>query len=288
MSRYSSKAQQAVLVIIFCLCSLSIVLPFLHLIAKAFSSEAAVISGRVSFYPIGFQLDVIKFVINNQNFLNSLKNSIFMTVVGTLISMAVTTLAAYPLSRPNFRGKKLFMVLFVFSMVFYGGIVPSYLLVKALGLMDTIWALILPFIVVQFNLFVMKTFFEEIPESIQESAMIDGAGNTRILATIILPISKPVLATMGLFYAVNYWNSYYHARLFISSPAAKPLQLYLYELINSAQNISEIANVEQLMNVTPLAVQSATIVVSTLPILILYPFLQKYFVHGLTVGSVKG
>lgn len=288
MHKKSSNAFQVFLILLFSILGLMIILPFFHLIAKAFSSEAAVISGGVKFWPVGFQLDVLNFVVHNRNFLQALFNSVVVTVIGTFVSMAATTLAAYPLSKPSFRGRRGFLLLFAFSMVFYGGIVPSYLLVKSLGLLDTLWAQILPFVVIQFNLFIMKTFFEGIPESIEESARIDGAGNLTILLRIVLPISAPVLATVGLFYAVHYWNSYYHAMLFVSKPEVKPLQLYLYELINSAQNISEIVSAEQAMNVTPMGVQSATIVVSTLPILILYPFLQKYFMHGLTVGSVKG
>lgn len=288
MHKKSSNAFQVFLILLFSILGLMIILPFFHLIAKAFSSEVAVISGGVKFWPVGFQLDVLNFVVHNRNFLQALFNSVVVTVIGTFVSMAATTLAAYPLSKPSFRGRRGFLLLFAFSMVFYGGIVPSYLLVKSLGLLDTLWAQILPFVVIQFNLFIMKTFFEGIPESIEESARIDGAGNLTILLRIVLPISAPVLATVGLFYAVHYWNSYYHAMLFVSKPEVKPLQLYLYELINSAQNISEIVSAEQAMNVTPMGVQSATIVVSTLPILILYPFLQKYFMHGLTVGSVKG
>lgn len=272
---------------LFTLSALVCVLPFVHLIVKALSSNTAVVSGFVSFWPIGFQLDVFKYVLNNKMFWNSFYNSAFITLVGTAISMVVTVLAAYPLSKPDFRGRKLILLLYVFSMLFYGGTVPIYILMQTLGLLNTLWAAIIPFTVSQFNLFVMKTSFEGIPESIEESARIDGAKPMRILISIILPLSLPSIATISLFYAVNYWNSYYHAMLFITEPSKKPMQLYLYELISTASKIREL-DPNQAMNLSSIGVQAASIVLGTLPIIITYPFAQKYFVHGLTVGSVKG
>ena len=211
----------------------------------------------------------------------------FVTVVGTLLSMVVTVFAAYPLSKPDFRGRRVILLLYVFSMLFYGGTVPIYVFMQSLGLLNTLWAIIVPFIISQYNMFVMKTFFEGLPAAIEESARIDGAGHMRILFSIVLPLSLPSLATIGLFYAVGYWNNYYHAMLFITRPEVKPMQLYLYELISTATRVSEL-DPEMAMSVSSAGVQAGSILVGTLPILLLYPFAQKYFISGLTIGSVKG
>ena len=263
-------------------------IPFLHVVAKSVSDDAAVIAGKVGLYPIGFQTHSFQYVLFESGFFLSLGVTVFVTVVGTFLSLLITVMAAYPLSKPRFRGRKFILLLYVFSMLFYGGIVPSYMLMKALNLLDTIWSMIIPFLVVPFNLLVVKTFFEQLPESIEESAEIDGATNWRILRSIVLPISLPVLATIGLFYAVGYWNNYFHPLLFISSVDLKPLQLYLMDMItSSSENLSKLS-IEDSMNLTPESVRAATIVVSIVPILIVYPFLQKYFVQGMTIGSVKG
>ncbi|HML47641.1 MAG TPA: carbohydrate ABC transporter permease [Clostridia bacterium] len=271
----------------FALLALLCLLPYCHLIAKSLSSQTAVISGQVSFWPKGFQTDVYRHVIRNKLFWRAFQNSVFITAVGTSISLTVTLLAAYPLSKPAFRGRKLILLMYVFSMLFYGGTVPIYVFMQALNLLNTPWAVIVPFTVSQFNLFVMKTFFEGIPDALEESARIDGAGPLRILWKIVLPLSLPSIATVALFYAVGYWNNYYHAMLFITKPDIKPMQLYLYEVISTANRISEL-DPEQAMNLSSAGVQAASIIVGTLPILLTYPFAQRYFVHGLTIGSVKG
>lgn len=271
----------------FALLALVCLLPYCHLIAKSLSSQTAVISGKVSFWPRGFQTDVYRYVIHNKLFWRAFQNSVFITVVGTAISLTVTLLAAYPLSKPTFRGRKTILLMYVFSMLFYGGTVPIYVFMQAMKLLNTPWAVIVPFTVSQFNLFVMKTFFEGIPDALEESARIDGAGPLRILLRIVLPLSLPSIATVALFYAVGYWNNYYHAMLFITKPDVKPMQLYLYEVISTANRISEL-DPEQAMNLSSAGMQAASIIVGTLPILLTYPFAQRYFVHGLTIGSVKG
>lgn len=262
-------------------------LPFVHLIAKSLSSLSAVVSGMVAFWPIGWQSDVYLYVLQNDLFWQAFGNSAFITIVGTVLSTTVTVLTAYPLSKPHFRGRKVILLMYVFSMLFFGGTVPIYIFMQSLGLLNTLWSVIVPFFIVQFNMFVMKTFFEELPESIEESAVIDGAKPMRILVSIVLPLSLPSIATISLFYAVNYWNGYYHAMLFITNPKVKPLQLYLYELITTASRIREL-DPEQAQNLSSVGVQAASIIVGTTPILLAYPFAQKYFVHGLTLGSVKG
>lgn len=263
-------------------------LPFLHLIAKSFSGNNAVIAGLVAFLPVDFQIGVYAYVMQNRLFWQAFQNSLFITGVGTLASMFVTVLAAYPLSKPSFKGRKPILLMYVFSMLFYGGTIPIYILMRTLNLLNTLWSMIIPFLVIPFNLFIIKTYFEGIPEGIEESAKIDGASHTTILTKIILPLSSPTLATIGLFYIVNYWNGYYHAMLFVNKQQVKPLQLYLYEMINSAAAASTELGVEAAMNLSTGGMQAASIVLGMLPVVIMYPFVQKYFVHGLTIGSVKG
>lgn len=271
------------------LIALITLLPFLNVAAKSLSSESAVISGAVSFWPVGIQFGTYAYVLKDQLFLNSFKSSLFITLMGTLLSTALTALTAYPLAQKGLRGRKMFMLMFVFSMLFNGGMIPNYLLIKSLGLMENLWAIILPSMINVFNLLVIKSYFEDVPEAIYEAAKIDGASNFRIFYAIVLPISLPVLATIVLFYAVYYWNDYFNAMLYITKPAMKPLQLYLYELITQSQNLKEgLVDVTQATNLTGQSIRAASIMISTLPILISYPLLQKYFVKGMVIGAVKG
>lgn len=269
------------------LVSLICLLPFVHMIAKSFSGAAAVSAGRVTFYPIEFTLNTYRYVLQDSLFFSSFRNSVIITVGGTLLSLTFTVLAAYPLSKQHLRGRRVILLLYVFTMLFYGGMVSIYVFMRTLNLLNTLACQIIPLLVSQYNLFVMKTFFEGIPESIEESAHIDGAGPLRTLVSIVLPLSLPSLATIGLFYAVAYWNNYYHPMLFITRADVKPLQMYLYELITTTQNLYEVDPVIA-AGLSSSGMQAAAIVVSTLPILLVYPFLQKYFIKGLTVGSVKG
>lgn len=262
-------------------------LPFVHMLAKSFSGSGAVSAGRVSFWPLEPTLNTYRYVLGDSLFWSSFQNSVVITLGGTAIALTITTMAAYPLSKPSFRGRRIILVLYVFSMLFYGGMVSIYVLIRSLGLLNTLWCQIIPLALSQYNLFVMKTFFEGLPEAIEESARVDGAGPVRTLVSIVLPLSLPSLATIALFYAVGYWNAYYHAMIFITRPNMKPLQMYLYELITTTQNLYEV-DPDIAAGLSSSGMQAAAIVVSSVPILAVYPFLQKYFVHGLTVGSVKG
>lgn len=273
--------------LLLALVSLICLLPFVHMIAKSFSGAAAVSAGRVTFYPINFTLNTYRYVLQDSLFFSSFRNSVMITVGGTLLSLTFTVLAAYPLSKQHLRGRRVILLLYVFTMLFYGGMVSIYVFMRTLNLLNTLACQIIPLLVSQYNLFVMKTFFEGIPESIEESAHIDGAGPLRTLVSIVLPLSLPSLATIGLFYAVAYWNNYYHPMLFITRADVKPLQMYLYELITTTQNLYEVDPVIA-AGLSSSGMQAAAIVVSTLPILLVHPFLQKYFIKGLTVGSVKG
>lgn len=285
--RAGARIARILNIVLLALVSLICLLPFVHMIAKSFSGAAAVSAGWVTFYPIDFTLNTYRYVLQDSLFFSSFRNSVMITVGGTLLSLTFTVLAAYPLSKQHLRGRRVILLLYVFTMLFYGGMVSIYVFMRTLNLLNTLACQIIPLLVSQYNLFVMKTFFEGIPESIEESAHIDGAGPLRTLVSIVLPLSLPSLATIGLFYAVAYWNNYYHPMLFITRADVKPLQMYLYELITTTQNLYEVDPVIA-AGLSSSGMQAAAIVVSTLPILLVYPFLQKYFIKGLTVGSVKG
>jgi len=265
--------------------------PFLNLIAKSMSSEAAVISGRVSLLPVDLQFGTYSYVIKDGLFQSAFVNSVIITVVGTLLALIMTSLSAYPLSKPRLRARKFFILMFVFTMLFSGGLIPTYLLIRELGLINKLPVLFLPGMISVFNMLVIKSYFESLPEALEESAKIDGASNFRTLVQVVLPLSLPVLATIALFYAVGFWNDFFSAMIYINSPDLKPLQLYLKELLASANNVflnMEMIDVNKAMNISPQAIQAASIIVATIPILLVYPFLQKYFVKGVMLGSVKG
>jgi len=271
------------------LLALAMLLPFLHVVAKSLSSEAAVVSGLVAFLPVDFQTGTFRYVLSQPQTAGSFRVSVFVTVVGTLLSLLLTTIAAYPLSKPSLRGRKWLLLAFVFTMLFGGGMIPNYLLVKRLGLTNTVWAMILPSLLNVFNMLVMKSFFEELPASLEEAAKMDGCSNAGVLFRIVLPVSLPVLATVALFYSVSYWNDFFTALLYVSKAGLKPLQLYLYELLTrSLATPDRTLTADEMLNLTPDCVRAATVVITTAPILAVYPFLQKYFVKGMILGSVKG
>ncbi|WP_372630251.1 carbohydrate ABC transporter permease [Cohnella sp.] len=271
------------------LMGLMTLLPFANVLSKSFSEEWAIVSGKVGILPIGFQFDTMAFVVTSSQFLRSLGISVLVTVIGTLASLLVTALTAYPLSKRELPGIGALIVLFIFTMMFNGGIIPNYLLIRELGLINHLGSLVLPALVSVFNLLVIKSYFENLPSSLEESAKIEGARNLTILFRIILPLSGPVLATIGLFYAVYFWNDYFNPMLYINSTSLKPLQLYLQDIVMNADTSSALdKSADDLMNVPAEGVRAATVIASTLPILLVYPFLQKYFIKGVLIGSVKG
>lgn len=278
--------------IFFILFGVVTLFPFLNLIAKSLSSEAALISGMVTIFPVDLQFGTYKYVLQDSMFLNSFKVSVFITVVGTALSLFMTALAAYPLSKPRLRGRKYFILMYVFTMLFSGGLIPTYLLMHNLGLINQLPVLFLPSMISVFNMLIIKNYFESLPESLEESAKIDGASNLKILYKITLPLSMPVFATIALFYAVGFWNDFFASMIYINSPEKKPMQLYLKELLVSASDAfisgGNVVNIDAAMNMTPQAIQAASILLATIPILLVYPFLQKYFVKGVLIGSVKG
>ena len=267
-------------------------LPFLNVLAKSMSSEGAVVTGKVSFWPIGLQFGTYRYVLDRPEFINSLKVSVLTTVVGTVGGMLLTVTAAYPLSKPEMVGRKPLLLSFIFVMLFSGGMIPNYMLYRGLGMINTVWALITPGMLSIFNMLLIKTFFEQLPESVEESARIDGASNARTLLSIVVPMSMPAIATVALFYAVGFWNNYMSGILYITKPMLKPLQQYLFDLVTASMLASDPAvnnvDITIYMNINPESVRASTIMLATFPILVVYPLLQKYFVKGIQIGSVKG
>jgi putative aldouronate transport system permease protein len=277
------------IVFILAIITLTCVLPFVHVISKSLSSEAYVIANRVVLFPMGFNLDAYAKVFADASIIRSLYVTILITVLFTAIGMFITTCAAYSLSRPQFKGRKWITFMFMFTLYFGGGIIPEYLLVNSLGLLDTIWCLVLPAAFSAYNFLIMKNVMcASVPISLEESARIDGAGHFRILWSIFLPLSKSIIATLSLFYAVGRWNAYQDALFYIKQQVnLRPLQLKLYYLIVQASESFQLeATAVSLTN--PEILKAACVVFATLPILCVYPFLQRYFVKGVMLGSVKG
>ena len=265
---------------------LSMILPILHVVAQSLSSNTAINSGKVFFWPVDATLTNFKAVIGEKLIWRSFGVSIFITTFGTFINLAMTAMLAYPLSRAEYAYRKPVLILVLLTLIFTAPLIPNYLLVKELGLHDTLWALMLPGAISAFNLFVMRSFFVALPTELIDSSRIDGCGEMRILWSIILPLSKPVMATIGIFYAVSHWNSYANALYYINNRQLYPLQVRLREfIITDSSSISSPA--EDVMMSSPEGIKMAVVVIATIPIMLVYPFLQKHFTKGMMVGSVK-
>jgi putative aldouronate transport system permease protein len=265
------------------------VLPLLHVLAVSFSSKAAASANIVGLWPVGFTISSYTKLISNMNFLKALGISVVRTISGSLLTLTLIFLAAYPLSKTDsdFKWRTHYSWFFVFTMLFSGGMVPSYILVQKLGLMNKLWALILPGAVNVWLLILMLNFFRTIPKSLEEAALIDGAGHLRILASIYLPISLPSVATLALFSMVGHWNSWFDGLIYISDYRNYPLATYLQTIIVQ-QDFTKISiRPEDLENLSQRTVKAAQIFVGALPILMVYPFLQKYFVKGVVLGAIK-
>lgn len=284
------KIFDAVIYTIATLVIVIVLYPLIFVVSASFSDPAKVLSGEVWLLPKNITFEAYTNILHNGKIWTGYTNTIIYTVVGTAVNIVMTVLAAYPLSRPDLPGRKVLMVLITLTMFFGGGLIPSYLLVKNLGLLDTMWALIIPGAIATYNLIVMRTYFQtSIPWELQEAAHIDGCSNWRLLLNIILPLSKPILAVMVLFYAVGHWNSYFNSLIYIRNEAKYPLQLVLREILLISQSDAVDANVG-LENKVLLAesIKYAVIMISSLPILIMYPFVQRHFVKGVMIGSIKG
>ncbi len=273
-------------IIIVTLVGLLCLAPFIHVIAKSFSGNMPLVLKKVYFWPKEFQLDNYSFVLNNKQYLVSMKNSVIITVCGTVLSMVITFLTAFVFTRQNLPFQKLYVGLFIFTMFFGGGIIPTYLLFSSVGLLDTYAVLILPGGVGVFNIILMRNFMESISPSLEESARIDGASNMVILFKIILPLSIPAIATISLFFAVGKWNAYFNAVIYTTRKDLMPIQLYLRNILQNLDLLAE-EDPEQLAYVSTEGVRASTTISAILPILCVYPFLQKYFVGGMMIGAVK-
>ncbi|MNC31725.1 L-arabinose transport system permease protein AraQ [compost metagenome] len=267
----------------------AMLLPLANVFSKAVSEEWAIVSGKVGIFPVGFQLDTMRQVISSPTFIRAFTISVIVTLVGTVLSIVFTAVTAYPLSKRHLPGISFVMVLFVFTMLFSGGLIPNYLLMRQLHLINNLWVLILPGLIGVFNMLIIKSYYEGLPEALEESARIDGAKTYTILFRIILPLSMPVIATIALFYAVGYWNDFFSPMIYINDASLKTLQLYLRDVVMDADTSNATnKSMDDLMNMSPEGIRAATVVASTVPILLVYPFLQKYFIKGVLIGSVKG
>ncbi len=266
------------------------IIPFLYVIAGSFATEAELTSRSFFIFPETFTLEAYEYIFSTDRFIRSILVSIGVTVVGTIVCLFFTFSMAYPLSRRNLAGRNLFMNMVVFSMMFSGGMIPTYIVVKSLGLLDSYWALILPIAINPFNLIIVKTFFQNIPIELEESAKVDGCTELGIFWRIMLPLSKPVIATFALFYAVAIWNDFFSALLYISDSSKWPVQVLLQQIILLSQSTIGDTAATGAEYVTPpdQSLKLAVVVIATLPILIIYPFLQKHFAKGMLLGSVKG
>ncbi|MET8359277.1 carbohydrate ABC transporter permease [Micromonospora sp. NPDC005171] len=261
--------------------------PFLNIVARSLSEEAYIIAGKVTIVPRGFDLTAYKLLMSDAMFWTNYRNTVVYTVVATLISIVLTTCYAYVLSKPQLKGRPFLIGVALFTMFFSGGLIPNYVLVTSLGMKNTIWAVVIPNAISVFNLLVMKAFFESLPSELEEAAAVDGLNTYGILLRIVLPLSKAIIATMVLFYAVSFWNSWFTAFLYIDQQDLLPVTVYLRNLIAGATSAeSAAADADKVQAAATL--QAVTIVLTTLPILAIYPFVQRYFVRGVMLGAVKG
>jgi putative aldouronate transport system permease protein len=277
-------------VVVLGIFALVTVIPFLYVIAGSFATQHELLERGFILFPTEFSLSAYKFIFSTSTLVRSLLVTIFITVVGTLINLIFTCLMAYPMARRDLDFRKPIQLMVIFTMLFGGGMIPTFLVVKNLHMIDTYWALLLPGAISAFNLIIIRSFFQQLPEGLEESAKIDGASDPGILVKIVLPLSMPVLATFSLFYAVGHWNTFFSAVLYINDSTKWPIQVLLRQIVILSQggSLGDTTAFEQDFVPPDQAVKMAVIVISTIPILIVYPFLQKHFAKGVLLGSVKG
>lgn len=266
--------------------------PLLNVIASSFSTPGAVIRGEVTFWPIGFNLDAYKQIFQSRMLLIGYKNSIIYTIVGTMINILMTILAAYPLSVKDFAGRGIFTGLFVFTMIFSAPLIPTFLNIEELGILDSIWVMVLPGAISVYNLIIARTFFQNtIPDEMVDAARLDGADDVCILTKLVIPLSKSILAVLVLYYAIAHWNSYFDAYIYLSSEEKFTLQVVLRNIMSTAAALQEMADAtaDQSNRAAMIEVlKYAVIVFGSLPVIALYPLVQKHFVKGVMIGSLKG
>lgn len=287
--KFQLKIFDWIITAIIVLSVLVCILPIMHEIAISLSSKHAILSNEVLFFPVEFSIEAYKSVLGDLSVIRSLFYTVTLTLLCVVVNMVMTICCAYPLAKKRLNGRKFFLTVIIITMYFSGGMIPNYLLVKELGLLDTTGSLVLPGLISAFNMFVLKSFFEAFPESLEESAYIDGYSDIGILIKIVLPLSMPALATLSLFYAVSRWNGFMDALFYITNQNLYPLQLKLYNIIYNSMALDTIAKEGfTVVEVTSEALKAATVMVATIPIILVYPWLQKYFVKGVMVGAVKG
>lgn len=283
----SNRVTDGIIMVLLAVISLIMILPFFFIISGSFVSSEELLVRKFVLIPHDISLEAYKFIFSSETIYKSLLVSVMITVVGTLINIVMTALMAYPLSRTTLLGRKPLMLMVVFTMLFSGGLIPTYLVVKSLGLLDTYWSLWLPTAISAFNLILLKNFFQGIPEGVEESAKIDGCNDLQILFKIVLPLSMPAIATFSLFYAVGHWNNYFNALLYLNDSEKWPIQVWLRQIvILSNGGFSDTSASEAV--IPPSTIKYAIIVVATIPVMVVYPFLQKHFAKGVMLGSVKG
>ena len=285
-----SRTFDVVVIIMFAALALLTLYPFYNVIILSFSNTESVAKHIPYLLPFAVDFTGYKTIIQDSDFINSLLVSLFVTIVGTALNMVLSVIAAYVLSRKYLDGRNIIMSVIVFTMLFGGGLVPTYMVIKDMGLINKVWAMILPTAINTYYLIIMKNYFLGLPDVLFEAAKLDGAGEWTMLWKVAFPLSKPIMATFTLFYAVDRWNEWYNALLYINKKALSPLQIYLRDILTSL-NSQLSTQAQQMMGstqkVSTSAVQMATIVITALPIMLVYPYLQKYFVNGVMVGGIK-
>lgn len=288
-NRTSNRLFDGINLILLTVSVLICLAPFIHILAISFSSNRAVTSGEVTLLPVEFDLHAYRSVFSDMTMIHSLGFTVLLTVLSTVLCMAMTIAAGYPLTKRGLKGKKLMMVIILITMFFSGGIIPEYILVKDLHLLNTIWSLVLPGLISPFYLIILISFMGGIPASLEEAAEIDGATPFGILVRVVLPLSLPVLTTLSLFYAVGRWNGFQDTLLYITKSELYPLQLKLYQLVQNNMITDLTANEGPgVTRAAPESLKAASVMFATVPILLVYPWLQRYFVNGVMLGAVKG
>ena len=282
---FGEKVFNAFNIIFLTVVALFMLYPLWYVVMFSFSDPRIIVLGNMYLWPVGFNLETYRFVLRQQTIITGMLNSIFVTFVGTLVNLTILYLTAYPLSRDKLTGRKYLFAYFIFTMLFSGGIVPTYLVVRYFNLIDSLWALIIPSALNVFFMLILIKFFKTIPESLFESAKLDGASEFYIVIKIVLPLSLAALASIGLFSAVGHWNSYMPAMLYLNRVENFTLQLILFGMFT--RPINPVATGVDDLVVTPANIRMAAVVVSLIPILLVYPFIQKYFMSGIMLGSVK-
>lgn len=273
--------------VVLCLIAAITVYPVLYVIAVSFSDTASIVQGKVFLWPQGFNIDAYKQILSADTVPRAYLNTILYTGLGTLINLAMTSLAAYPLARSTFFGRKFWMVAIVLTMFFNGGMIPTFLIVQKLGMIDSIWAIVIPNAIWTIELLILKSFYEAMSDSLRESAVMDGASEYRILYSIIIPLSKPALASIGLFYFMGHWNSFFLPMIYLNDTGKFPLQVILRDMLIYA-NAEQTDSLVDRTTLAPEAMKNATIFITMIPVLLIYPFAQKYFAKGVMLGSDKG